>query len=236
MRIEGTHTFTAQRALVWSLLHNPEIIRRALPGCDYFEQLSSSEFTALLHIQEGPFNGEYNGTIRLSDSIAQEKFSLSLKGEGPEGSIWGEGHITLGEQDGQTTLYYEGELVASGRTVTNSPRLLRTTANALIRQFLEEVDRYIQIQTGIYTTEAVDPSLRNRRTGTIDMQDVVEDIKQNRRTTLIVLVLFAFASLMTVGAMAIAFVFVRWGMRLFRQYVTHVVQEGQQNNALSSQN
>lgn len=233
MKIEGTHIFAAPKALVWSLLHNPEIIRLAMPGCDQFDQISASEFAALLHIQEGPFNGEYSGTIKLTDNIIQEDFSLNINGVGPEGAIWGEGHITLSEHDEQTTLHYEGELVVSGRTVTDSPRLLRTTANALIRQFLEAVDRYIQIQTGIYTTEAVDPSLRNRRSGTIDMQDKIEEIRQNRRTTLIVVFLVALTSLMTIGATAIAFVIVRAGLRLFRQFVANVVQEEQQENLLA---
>ncbi len=233
MKIEGTHIFTAPKALVWSLLHNPEIIRLAMPGCDQFDQISTSEFAALLHIQEGPFNGEYSGNIKLKDNIVQEDFSLSINAVGPEGAIWGEGHITLSEQDEQTTLHYEGELIVSGRTVTDSPRLLRTTANALIRQFLGAVDRYIQIQTGIYTTEAVDPSLSNRRSGTIDMQDKIEEIRQNQRTTLIVVFLVALTSLMTIGATVIAFVIVRGGVRLFRQFVVNVVQEEQQENLLA---
>ena len=169
-------------------------------------------------------------------TLFKREFNLSINGEGPEGAIWGNGHIVLSEQDGQTTLNYEGELVVSGRTVTDSPRLLRTTANALIRQFLEEVDRYIQIQTGVYTTEAVDRSLIDRQSSSSDLQDKIEEIKQNRQTTLIVLFLLALASLMIVGALAIAFVIMRWGLRLFRQYVVNVVLEGQQNNTVADKN
>jgi len=228
MKIEGIYSFPAPRALVWSLLHNPEIIRRALPGCEKFDQVSTSEFTARLHIYEGPFAGEFKGAIQLTDKVVQEEFALGLTGAGPEGLIWGDGHIVLEEEEeGYTALYYSGELVVNGSTVTGSPRLLRTTANALIRQFLEELERYIQIQTGIYTTEVVNPS-PNGRPGNFDMQDKIEKIRQDRRTTLFVLIFFAVISLMTVGAMSVTINIMRWGLRLVRTYVSHEIQEGQQ--------
>lgn len=235
MKIEGTHIFAAQRALVWSLLHNPEIISQAIPGCERFDQVSPSEFMGSMHIAEGPFNGEYSGTIQISDHSFAEESSIQIKGNGPEGTIWAEGRISLTEQDGQTIFYYEGELIAHGSTVTNSPRLLRTTANALIRQFLAGIDRYIQIQTGIYTTENVDRSLRQRRSGTVEMREKIVEGKQNHRTTTIVLILFAILSLMTAGTIAIVVVLGRWGVRLFGQYVTEIAQDGRQNQDRASQ-
>jgi carbon monoxide dehydrogenase subunit G len=234
--IEGTHNLSAQKALVWSLLHNPDIIRLALPGCEQFDQVSATEFAGLLIIPNGPFSGNYRGTIALKDIRTQESFNISLNGEGPEGTVWAEGHISISQQGEHTSLSYTGDLEVAGPAVAKSPRLLQTTARALIRQFFEEIDRYIQIQTGVYTTEISEPSPGVRRSGTIDMQDRIAEIRQNRRTMMIVVTLFVLASLMTLGATVIAIVIVRWGLRFFKQYVARVAQEGQQSSLSNSTN
>ena len=230
MRFEGTYIFATQRRLVWSYLHDPEILARAISGCEKFDQISADEFLALLKIQEGPFNGEYRGTVHLSDSIVQQEYSFSFNGSGPQGSIWMEGQISLGEKDGQTILSFAGELEVSGNTATASPRLVRTTANALIRKFFTEIDHTIQIQTGIYTTENVDLPAKKRRTGTISIVDVVEEKRQNSRTTTIVLILIVLAALMSLGGVAILVILVRWVLRLFGQYMTNRAQTDQQKN------
>lgn len=227
MKIEGTHIFAASKSLVWSLLHDPKIIYAAIPGGNKLDQISPTQFTAQLQIPDGPFQGEYKGSLQLTDVVPQESLTLGLRGEGPEGLVWGDGQIDLVEEDGHTFLHYSGELVVSGPTVTSSPRLLKTTANALIRQYLETVDRYIEIQTGVYTTETTARSTLHR-TSTIDMRERIEEIRQNRRTTFIVLILALITFLMTIGAVAIGFIIIRWTMRLFRQYVNHVIREEQQ--------
>ncbi len=233
MRIEGAHTFAATRAMIWSLLHDPVMISQAIPGCDTFEQISPSEYMGSLTIKKGPFSGEYKGTLKVSDKVHNEAYSLTLNGAGLEGSIWAEGHMTLKERNGNTTVIYEGEIVAGGSTVTASPRLLRTTANSLIRQFLTEIERHIQIQTGTYTTQIPTRPTDTRRTSRVDVRDKIQEIKQNRRTTAIVIILLLLAAFMTIGAAVIAILFIRFGLRLFRSYVKRVVHEERQNQPLN---
>lgn len=216
MRIEGTYTFTAPKELVWSLLHNPEIISRAIPSCQKFDQISSSEYWGSLSISEGPFRGEYNGTIQLINGPDEETYGLNLTGTGLEGTIWAEGTINLNEQNGQTTVQYAGEVLASSSPSAISPRLWRTTANSLIRRFFTYIDDYIRIQTGVYTTKNAERPAKSRQSGIIDFRDRIEEVRQNRRTTLIVVLLIALISFMTLGALVTGVMIIRLAMRFFK--------------------
>lgn len=233
MRIEGSRTFTAAKSMLWPLLHDTAMLSQAIPGCESFDQVNPSEFTGALTIKKGPLSGEYKGTVQIKDAVYEESFSLSMEGSGPEGSFWAEGQITLEEMNGNTTLIYNGEIVASGSTVTASPRLLQTTANSLIRQFLNEIEHYIQIQTATYTTQTPSRPIDARRSSIDDVRDKIKEIQQNRRTTTIVILLFILATFMTIGATFIAIFLIRFGFRLFRRYIKQVVDEERQYQAQS---
>ena len=227
MRIEGSHTFTAPRVRVWSILQDPETLQHALPGCEQVDQLSAFDFAAIMHIHQGPFKGKYRGTVQLSNVEMDEANEMILEGQGPEGSLWGRGTVALDEKDGHTTMRYEGDVEVTGHTASTSPRLLETTANSLIRQFFEAVDRQIQIQTGIHTTNGIESLANSRRPGTIDAQDLVAETKQDRRTTIFVLVISILLILMTMGTLWIVVLLVKWGVRIFDQRVKTIIHESQ---------
>lgn len=225
MRIEGSHTFNAPRVRVWSILQDPETLQQALPGCEQIDQITAFDFAAIMHIHQGPFKGKYRGTVQLSNVEMDEAKEMILEGQGPEGSLWGRGTVALDEKDGRTTMRYEGDVEVTGHTASTSPRLLETTANSLIRQFFEAIDRQIQIQTGIHTTNGIESLPRSCGPGTIDLQDLVAEDKQARRTTIFVLVLFILLSLMTMGAIWIVVLLAKWGVRIFDRRVISIIHE-----------
>jgi hypothetical protein len=152
---------------------------------------------------------------------------MILEGQGPEGSLWGRGTVALDEKDGRTTMRYGGDVEVAGHTASTSPRLLETTANSLIRQFFEAIDRQIQIQTGIHTTNGIESLASSRRPGPIDAQDLVAETKQDRRTTIFVLVISILLILVTMGTLWIVVLLVKWGVRIFDQRVKTIIHESQ---------
>jgi carbon monoxide dehydrogenase subunit G len=228
VKIEGFYTFTASPELVWSLLHDPVTIRQSLPGCDEFDQISASEYVAALHIQRGPFKGQYRGQLKIVSDELHDRSDITLEGEGPEGIVLGSGTFSLNEKDGFTTVQYVGDVDFAGLTAVESPRMLKTTANALIRQFFEAIDQQVRIQTGIHTTSLTEEFPRTRRSGTRDMQDVIAEIRQDRQTVWLVLALISFLFLGFIGAFVILLLLIRWGKRTFDMRVATTVHAKQQ--------
>jgi carbon monoxide dehydrogenase subunit G len=207
------------------MLHDPETIRQALPGCEQVDQFTASDYAVAMHIQQGPFKGKYHGTVTLSNVDWNEGYDLLFKGQGPEGSIWGTGTLTLVEKDELTTVQYEGDVEIVGHTASQSPRLLETTTKSLMRQFFEAVDRELCIQMGVRTTNGIEP--HSRRAATVDMQDWIAEVKQDRQTAIIVLVSFTLLLLMSMGGLLSAVLLIRWGIRIFDRVAASNIHERQ---------
>ncbi len=225
MKIEGNYTFKASRELVWSLLHDPATIRQALPGCEEFDQTSPSDYIAALRVQHGPFKGRYQGQVQLLDDEQNDRLAVTVDGEGPEGTISGHGMLYLDQGDGSTTIHYAGDVDFISQTAEESPRMLRTMANALIRQFLEALDKQVRLQTGVHTTHLPGDRVRSHpidREGTIDEK---AEMKQARQTLWIVLALITFTFFSLAGLILILFFVVRWGKRIFDRRVLAAIQQ-----------
>ena len=230
MKIEGDFTFRASRELVWPLLHDPAAIRLALPGCEDIDQISLTDYIATLRIQNGPFKGRYRGQVQLIDDELHDRFTITVDGEGPEGTISGNGMLYLDEQDGSTTVHYAGDVDFTGPTAQESPRMIQTIANSLIRQFFEAIDYQVQIQTGIHTTSIAGGSSRGQPSGTRGVQDATAKAKRDRQTLSIVLALIAFTFFTFTGVFMILLILGRWGKRTFDRRVSATIHKQQQNN------
>ncbi len=216
MRIEGNYTFAAPSELVWSLLNDPVALRRAIPGCEQLHERDDGQFGLALNLPTGPLRGRYVATINPSEAQPHEFLALSLIGSGPESVFSGQGTLTLVDNQTQTELRYEGDVDVAGQLPAQSPRLVRTTANYLIRIFLESLDQQIcQItgtagQIGFPTADGIPIE---RSTPTIGMQDFLAEVRRDRWIAAVVLVLVLLATLSLLGAVFVGLLAVRWVKR-----------------------
>ncbi|MFN2116162.1 MAG: CoxG family protein [Candidatus Promineifilaceae bacterium] len=213
MKIEGSYTFDAPRDLLWLLLHDVSAIQQSIPGCDHFYLHADGKYHVSLTLPSGPFDGHYEGLVTRIAEQLQESIHLSLTGSGPELVFQGEGVLTLHESDEQTRLVYEGDVEVAGMIPTQSPRLTKTTANYLVRNFLEGLDRKVKQSTGI--TDEADPliaatAVSKRATSTLDIQDFLAELQRDRKITVTVLILALLASLSFLGAALVTVQVVRW--------------------------
>lgn len=219
MRINGSYTYDAPRDLVWSLLHDSDTIRQAVPGCDHFHLHADGKYHISLTLPTGPFGGYYEGIVtRLGEEQPQESITLSITGSGPETVFFGEGTLALEEDQEQTRLLYEGDVDVSGQIPSHSPRLTRTTANYLIRSFLEDLDQQIQQISGGAGSNGVPPgetAVNERTTPTIGVQDFLVELRRDRWVAAAVFLLGLLAILSALGAVFLGLLAIRWLTRSF---------------------
>lgn len=140
MKLEGSYTFAAHRDEVWEAMLDPEVLSRALPGCEALERIGDNEYKATLNVRVGPVQGRFSGTVSLSNLNPPASFSMTVNGQGPPGFVNGKGDIMLEEQDGSTVLTYAGDAQIGGRIASVGQRLLDSTAKSLTRQGLQSID------------------------------------------------------------------------------------------------
>jgi len=143
--LEGTYSFDAPQDVVWEAVQDPHVLSQVLPGCERLEQVGENEYEGEINIRIGPVQGNFAGTVRLSDIQPPNSYTLELEGQGRPGYVKGAGQLRLESNgDGKTTLHYTGEAQLSGRIASVGQRLMDSSARSITRQGLDSLDKQIQ--------------------------------------------------------------------------------------------
>ncbi len=143
--LEGTYSFDAPQDVVWEAVQDPHVLSQVLPSCERLEQVGENEYEGEINIRIGPVQGNFAGTVRLSDIQPPNSYTLELEGQGRPGYVKGAGSLRLeSSDDGKTTLTYTGEAQLSGRIASVGQRLMDSSARSITRQGLESLDKQIQ--------------------------------------------------------------------------------------------
>jgi carbon monoxide dehydrogenase subunit G len=129
MEIRGEVRLPAEPAAVLAALKDPEVLRRALPGCDALHEEAPGSFRAELSIGIAAVRGRYEGRL----TIGEDRFRLS--GEGSAGFVTAEVRYAAEAADGGTRLSYEGEATVGGLIAGVGQRVLSGVSRVLIDQF-----------------------------------------------------------------------------------------------------
>lgn len=232
MRIDGSYTFNAPRDLVWSLLHDSPTIQQSIPGCEHFHLHADGKYHISLTLPAGPFAGYYEGLVTRIEEQPQESIKLSITGSGPELVLFGEGVLALEENNEQTVLIYKGDMEVSGQVPSQSPRLTRTTANFLLRNFLEGLDRQVQQITGSVGGNGRPPletAVTERTTPTIGMGDFLAELRRDRWVAVVVIVLSLLGLLSVLGAVFLLLLAIRWLARPITDRDSQTADDPQSN-------
>jgi uncharacterized protein len=158
--LEGTYSFDAPQDVVWEAVQDPHVLSQVLPGCERLEQVGENEYEGEINIRIGPVQGNFAGTVRLSDIQPPNSYTLELEGQGRPGYVKGAGSLRLESSgDGKTTLSYTGEAQLSGRIASVGQRLMDSSARSITRQGLESLDKQIQARMQPPPAPAISPSL-----------------------------------------------------------------------------
>ena len=144
MKIEGSYEFNAPRQLVWEMLLDPNVLGRSMPGCQALEQVGVDKYKGVVTIQVGPVQGVFQGAVRLSDLQELESYRIQVNGRGPAGMIDGLCAVRLEENGSSTIMHYTGDANISGRIASVGQRVMDSSARAITKQSLINLDGQIQ--------------------------------------------------------------------------------------------
>ena len=189
MKLEGDFTFDGPREKVWEALLDPEVIAKAMPGCDKLEKTGENEYRGALAIRIGPVQGKFQGTVKLSDLKSPESYKMVIDGRGPSGFMKGEGQLRLeAPAENQTRLHYSVEAQVGGRIASVGQRLLDTTSKSIARQSLESLNRQVQAHAQAGESDEPPPEVEAPSTARVAAEvakDVVSDVADKNRGAII---------------------------------------------------
>jgi len=143
MKLSGSYQIRLKKQKVWEALNNPEMLKKAIPGCENFKKNSDTEFTATAKNKIGPFNASFTGDIELKDIDAPHSYTIQGSGNSPVGFASGEAKVKLEEKDGITNLIYFVEVNVGGKIAQVGSRLIDMTAKKMADIFFGKFSELI---------------------------------------------------------------------------------------------
>ena len=143
MKLTGSYQIKLEKQKVWEALNNPEILKKAIPGCEEFIKKSDTEFTATAKNKIGPFNASFTGDIELKDIDAPNSYKISGSGNSPVGFASGEADVKLEDINGETNLIYSVEANVGGKIAQVGSRLIDMTAKKMADIFFGKFSELI---------------------------------------------------------------------------------------------
>ena len=137
MDLTGEVRLAAPRETVWRALNDPEILKRAIPGCESVEKVSDTEFNAKVALKIGPMSAKFAGKGTLSDLNPPNGYTITGEGQGGVAGFGkGSAKVELVDDGGSATiLRYSAAAQVGGKIAQLGARLIDATAKKLADQF-----------------------------------------------------------------------------------------------------
>ena len=173
MKLSGSYQINLSKEKVWEALNDPEILKKAIPGCEEFTKNSDTEFTAKATNKIGPFNASFTGDVELTDLNPPNSYKITGSGNSPVGFASGEATVKLEDNENGTKLIYEVEANVGGKIAQVGSRLIDMTAKKMADIFFGKFSELI-------STEEI-PSSEILADQKVDKHDQINPKKLNQK-------------------------------------------------------
>ena len=143
MKLSGSYQINLEKQKVWEALNDPEVLKKAIPGCEEFIKNSDTEFTAKATNKIGPFNASFTGDIELGDLDPPHSYKISGSGNSPVGFASGEATVKLEDHENGTKLVYQVQANVGGKIAQVGSRLIDMTAKKMADIFFGKFSEII---------------------------------------------------------------------------------------------
>ena len=159
MKMTDEIRIEASREQVFAALNDPEILRKAIPGCQELDQTSETELTATVQAKVGPVKATFRGAVTLSDINPPESYIISGEGKGgAAGFAKGKAKVSLAEDGAATILKYEVDAEVGGKLAQVGGRLIEGTSKKLAGDFFETFSGLVDSTTVAVEKPAATPT------------------------------------------------------------------------------
>ena len=161
MKLSGSYQINLEKQKVWEALNDPEVLKKAIPGCEEFIKNSDTEFTAKATNKIGPFNASFTGDIELEDLDPPNSYKISGSGNSPVGFASGEATVKLEDSENGTKLIYEVNANVGGKIAQVGSRLIDMTAKKMADIFFGKFSELISKDENVLSKEKTGTSEQN---------------------------------------------------------------------------
>ena len=155
MNLDGSAVLHADPERVWSVITDPAVLARTIPGVETLEQVGDDEYKMNVTVGVGAIRGTYAGEVKLSDQQRPTSYVMHASGAGGPGNVRATVTINLEPHADGTALTYSADAVVGGPVAGVGQRMISGVAKRMAGQFFKAIDDEL---TGTVTPIAAAPS------------------------------------------------------------------------------
>jgi carbon monoxide dehydrogenase subunit G len=140
VNLDGSAVLHADPDRVWSVITDPAVLARTIPGCESLEQVGDDEYRMNVSVGVGAIRGTYAGEVRLTDQDRPKSYVMHASGAGAPGQVRATVTITLAPDGDSTTLTYSADAVVGGPVAGVGQRMMTGVAKRMAGQFFKAID------------------------------------------------------------------------------------------------
>ena len=138
MIVEGTYTFPGPREVVWTLLLDPEVLAKTMPGATSIARGSEDRYEGKMGVGIGPITAaEFDVVITMTEKVVPESYRMQIEGRGRFGFTRGHAAVRLTADGNSTIMHYEADMMVGGKIAAVGQRLLDSVSRMMLKQGLE---------------------------------------------------------------------------------------------------
>jgi carbon monoxide dehydrogenase subunit G len=157
VNLDGSAVLHADPDRVWSVITDPAVLARTIPGCESLEKTGDDEYKMNVSVGVGAIRGTYAGEVRLTDQDRPKSYVMHASGAGAPGQVRATVTIDLTADGDSTTLTYSADAVVGGPVAGVGQRMMTGVAKRMAGQFFKAVDAEL---TGAVVPIGTAPSAR----------------------------------------------------------------------------
>ncbi|MEM8855403.1 MAG: carbon monoxide dehydrogenase subunit G [Pseudomonadota bacterium] len=139
MELTGEHKIPAPRKVVWDALHDVELLKECIKGCQSLEMVDDRHMTGRIQAKVGPVKATFDAAVEIVDPVAPERYTLQGEGKGGvAGFAKGSADVVLTEDGNETILNYTANAKIGGKLAQLGSRLVDSTAKKYASDFFSE--------------------------------------------------------------------------------------------------
>jgi carbon monoxide dehydrogenase subunit G len=149
MRFADVRHMQAPAGEVWTALHDTEVLRRAIPGCERLSPVSAGRYSATLAARVGRLADTYKGSFDIRDTSPGSELVVSVNGRGRCGSLEVDLRVRLDEgyAPGTTALVYDAHARVGGLVARLGRAPLTVAGGHITGCFFRDLERAMRART-----------------------------------------------------------------------------------------
>jgi hypothetical protein len=143
MRVEGTKSFEAPRAVVWEVLNDPERMAKLMPGVESFDVQDDRHWRANVKVPLGMGGLRLSFSFEKTEERAPEYARLHAKGNGVGAIVSMDTRFDLAEADGRTEMKWEADVRIAGPVGSMGQRVIQPIVNQQVGNVLTALAKQV---------------------------------------------------------------------------------------------